>query len=155
MAAKQVLLNLPKCDLKIEKNEDGLLHKEVVFCIVRKQWVALTPEELVRQYFVHYLVNHLATPVTLISIEQSFQFNNGKCQRADIVTYDSKGNPMMLVECKSPSVKLSKTTFMQASRYNAVIKANYIVITNGITHHCASTSDWISYGIENAIPSWR
>ncbi len=117
--------------------------------------MALTPEELVRQSFVHYLINHLSVPITHISIEQRFLFDNGKMQRADIVIYDYSGKPFMLVECKSPAVKIANATFMQASRYNAYIKAQYIVVTNGKQHHCVSTEDFINYKTENAIPKYK
>lgn len=147
-------LNLPPCSLKIELLSPDSKRKSV-FDIVRKQWVALTPEEYVRQSFVHYMINSLAVPITHISIEQSFQFENGKAQRADIVVYDGSAAPFILVECKASTVKITDEIFLQATRYNAYIKAKYIVVTNGLNHYCVTTDNFIDYTFEKEIPKYR
>lgn len=146
-------LNLPSCELKIKDGEDNTSRK-LIFDISRKQWVALTPEEYVRQMFMHYMINYLSMPVTHISVEQAFTFENGKPQRVDMVVYDRDTTPFILVECKAPTVKISQNTFDQASRYNTVIKAKYIIITNGLNHYCAKTEDFINYQIIKEMPSY-
>ncbi len=148
-----IKLNLPSCKVSIKETTPAGGYS--VFDITRKQWVALTPEEWVRQHFIHYLVNYKSTPMINISTEQHFLFTNGKPQRADMVIYNSKGQPYILVECKAPHIKITSTTFEQATRYNAYIKANYIIITNGLSHHCAHTEDFINYTIQNEIPCFK
>ncbi|XOV93684.1 MAG: type I restriction enzyme HsdR N-terminal domain-containing protein [Bacteroidota bacterium] len=122
-------LNLPECSLKI-KNEEG---NEFVFDIVRKKYVTLTPEEWVRQHFIHLMINHLEYPKTLISLEFPLTyFKSGK--RSDILLLDRSGKPYLLVECKSAKVKLGSDTLQQISTYNKVIQAPYIAMTNGLNH---------------------
>jgi len=122
-------LNLPECDLKI-KQEEG---NQFIFDIVRKKYVALTPEEWVRQHFIHLMINHLKYPKSLISIEFSIQyFKSGK--RSDILLNDRNGHPFLLVECKAPDVSLDGKAIPQIASYNKIIKAPYISLTNGIHH---------------------
>lgn len=146
-------LNLPPCELKIKDGEENS-SRRLIFDNSRKQWVALTPEEYVRQMFMGYMVNHLAMPLTHISVEQAFTFENGKPQRVDMVVYDKQAKPFVLVECKAPTVKVSQATFDQASRYNSVIRAKYIIITNGLSHFCAKTDDYINYSMEKEMPRY-
>lgn len=146
-------LNLPPCDLKIGLSSDNT-ERKTVFDIVRKHWVALTPEEYVRQSFLHYMTGTLGVPVTHISVEQSFIFENGKPQRADIVVYDTNTQPFILIECKASTVKITGEIFSQATRYNAYIKARYIVVTNGLNHYCLSTDNFIDYRYEKNIPQY-
>ena len=146
-------LNLPNIDLNIRKHSTNS-HESDVFDIIRKKWVTLTPEEYVRQYFIHYMINSLSFPTTHISVEQAFQFENGKTQRADIVAYNSNGKPMMLIECKASSIKITNDIFTQATRYNAVVKAKYIIVTNGLSHYLLSTENFIDYNFEKKIPRY-
>lgn len=146
-------LNLPICNLTI-KPASTTRERQTVFDIVRKSWVALTPEEFVRQSFIHYMIDLLSVPVTHISVEQSFLFDNGKPQRADIVVYDGYAKPFILIECKAPSVKITKDIFTQATRYNAYIHARYIVVTNGMNHYCLSTENFVDYEFEKEIPHY-
>lgn len=134
-------LNLPDCSLKI-KNEEG---NEFVFDIIRKKYVTLTPEEWVRQHFIHLMINNLRYPKSLISLEFPLTyFKSGK--RSDIVLMDRAGKPFLLVECKSAKVKLGTDTINQISTYNKVIKAPYIAMTNGLKHFIwkFSGKDYIS-----------
>lgn len=146
-------LNIPTSDLTIRKHTT-ISHTNDVFDIVRKKWVTLTPEEYVRQSFIHYMINSLKIPVTHISVEQSFLFENGKPQRADIVVYKSDGTPYILIECKASSVKITNDIFTQATRYNAYIKAKYIIVTNGLSHYSLSTDNFIDYAFEKQIPCY-
>lgn len=146
-------LNLPSCNLNI-KQSTSVRERKTVFDIVRKQWVALTPEEYVRQSFIHYMIDSLGVPVTHISVEQSFLFENGKPQRADLVVYDNSANPFLLIECKAATVKISNEIFLQATRYNAYIKAKYIVVTNGMNHYCVTSENLVDYSFEKEIPHY-
>jgi hypothetical protein len=109
--------------------------KVEIFDSIRKKYVVLTPEEWVRQHFVNYLVNHLHYPKSLIKLEGGLKYNT-LSKRSDIVVYDRKGNPFMLVECKSKDVKLNQKVVNQISIYNLKIGAPYQVITNGLIHYC-------------------
>ena len=120
-------LNLPAVSLKY-KTENN---KRLVFDTVRKKYVALTPEEGVRQHFVHYLMNQLDYPVGLIAIETVVKINTLN-QRADVVVYNRKGKPVMIIECKAPKVKIDNSVFEQAARYNLNLGVDYLLVTNGI-----------------------
>jgi hypothetical protein len=126
-----VKLNLPAYDVGLKKEQGKIL----IFDLLRKRYVVLTPEEWVRQHFIHYLINHLKYPRALIKIEGGLVFNTLQ-KRSDIVVFNREGNPWMMIECKAPELKLSKRTIRQASIYNHSLKAKYIVITNGLSHIC-------------------
>lgn len=143
-------LNLPQFACKIEKKAE----KNTIFDAIRKKFVVLTPEEWVRQHFVHYLIDHLLYPKTLISIEGGLQYNRLK-KRSDIVVYDRKAAPFMLVECKAPEVKLDQRIFEQAAVYNQTLKARYVVITNGMEHYCCEINHQnSSYQFVDQLPEY-
>jgi hypothetical protein len=113
------------------KTEAG---KELVFCIIRKRWILLTPEEWVRQNFLLYLIEVLRYPASLIAVEKQLLLGDVK-KRFDIVVYDQKNTaPYMIVECKEMNVPLNENVLQQALRYNTNIQAAILVITNG--SHC-------------------
>lgn len=124
-------LNLPQFEYKI-KNEEG---KTFLFDIIRKKYVVLTPEEWVRQHFVHYLINHFNYPKSLIKIESGHKFNKLQ-KRSDIIVYDREGKSFLMVECKAVSEKITSRTFDQIANYNVAIKAKYLVVSNGMKHYC-------------------
>ncbi len=126
-------LNLSsELNLKFRDSYDG----REVFDPVRKKYVNLTPEEFVRQRFLDYLINRLGYPKTLLAVEKFLIYNTIK-NRADVVVYDSSGNVLMVAECKAPQIRLTQAAFEQAARYNMIFKAEYLLITNGITFFCA------------------
>lgn len=124
-------LSLPTFDFNI-KESDG---KTVIFDIIRKKYLVLTPEEWVRQHFVHYLINHLGYVKSLISVEHGLKYNKLQ-KRTDIIVHDRKGDPLVLVECKAPEYNLSQKVLEQAMMYNRVLNAEYIIVTNGLEHSC-------------------
>lgn len=124
-------LNLPAYECKL-KHSDG---NSFIFDPVRKKYVLLTPEEWVRQHFLHYLTNHLAYPKSLISIEKGMTYNQLH-KRTDLRVYSSAGEPLVLVECKATGVAISAETVKQASVYNQTLKAPYVMLTNGLDHYC-------------------
>jgi len=124
-------LNLPSFTYKLRK----VAKKYYIFDITRKKYVYLTPEEWVRQHFVNYLMGHLAYPKTLMSLER-WAAQQRKLQRMDIVIYNRIGIPFMLVECKAPTASVDHHVFDQAARYNVQVKAQYLVVTNGLEHIC-------------------
>jgi hypothetical protein len=129
-------LNLPPFDYVLRKQEG----KVFILDIIRKKYLVLTPEEWVRQHFIHYLIHHLNYPRALLKVEGGLQYNRLQ-KRTDIVVYNREGTPWMVVECKSPSQKINRQVVNQASVYNASLKAKYITITNGLIHFCC-VIDW-------------
>ena len=124
-------LALPDHGLKTRHGPDG----PQVFDAIRRQWVALLPEEWVRQHFIGFLVHDRGCPASLISVERTLTLN-GLSKRADIVVHAADGRPVALVECKAPGVKVGQAVFEQAARYNSVFKVKWLIVTNGLRHYC-------------------
>ena len=124
-------LNLPAIRLRGRRNGD----RTEVWCDVRRCWLVLTPEEWVRRHLAAYLVAACgADPLHLV--EEYPVSLNGQPQRADVVVTDRQGRPLLLAECKAPNVAIGTATLDQAVRYNSVVGARYVVLTNGLTHCC-------------------
>ena len=124
-------LNLPTYSFNVKVVDQ----KKFIFDRLRRKFVALTPEEWVRQHFIHYLIEDRNYPVGLISVERGFDLYRTK-KRSDILIFSKTGNPWVLVECKAPSVVVNELWFDQAFAYNLSIKASYIMLTNGMSHFC-------------------
>ncbi len=121
-------LKYPLFNTKLKK-EKG---KTYIFDEVRKKWLLLTPEEWVRQHLIHFLIDQKNYPASLISIEKEIVLNDLK-KRYDIVIYNKQLLPVLVIECKAPYVELDKAVVEQALRYNLIIKANYLMISNGVS----------------------
>ena len=124
-------LNLPPCPLKIS-NDAG---KYSVFDVLRKKYIALTPEEWVRQHFVHFLIEHKGFPQALLANEVQIRLNATK-KRCDTVLYRRNLSARLIVEYKAPSVEITQAVFDQITRYNMVLKVDYLIVTNGLQHYC-------------------
>ena len=120
-------LNLPSYPFNVKRDADVLQ----IFDIIRKKWVVLQPEEWVRQHVVWYLIEEKGYPASLIAIEKSLLVNKLQ-KRFDIVLHNNHGKPLIIVECKAPGIKISEDTLHQALRYNSIIRAPYIFLTNGL-----------------------
>ncbi|MDR1593729.1 MAG: type I restriction enzyme HsdR N-terminal domain-containing protein [Prevotellaceae bacterium] len=129
-------LNLPTFDHKIKKLEKGYM----IFDPVRSKYVALTPEEWVRQNFLQYLIQVKKMPKNLIRVEMSLELN-GLAKRSDIVVHNRQGNPLLAVECKASTVKITQSVFEQLARYNLLLHVPYLVVTNGLTHFFCKFSE--------------
>ncbi len=127
-------LNLPDFNITVRK-EAG---KVWIFDIIRKKYIVLTPEEWVRQHFIHYLINHLNYPKSLFRIEGSLTYNKLQ-KRSDIVIHNREGKPWMLIECKAPNIKLTQKAFNQVAVYNMTIGAKFVAVTNGMVQYCFET----------------
>jgi len=125
-------LNLPTFNLKTRSNNKG---KTEIFDTIRKKWLILTPEEWVRQNFAHFLIENKGFPASLMAIEKGLKVN-GLPKRTDIVQYNKQGEPIVIIECKAPKIKITEDTFAQAAMYNLKMKVNYLIMTNGLTHYC-------------------
>lgn len=107
----------------------------LVWDYLRKKYLVLSPEEWVRQHLVHHLHKHYGVPLSGIALEGGFRLNT-QLKRSDILIY-RKGSPVLLVECKAPSVKISQAAFDQAARYNSVYRVKYLLVSNGLEHFYA------------------
>jgi hypothetical protein len=144
-------LNLPAINIRIEERNG----KRMVFDILRKKYIVLTPEEWVRQHFVHLLINHYQYPKSLIKVESGLSYNDMK-KRSDIVVYNREGEIFMLIECKAASVTLRQSVLDQVTCYNATLKAQYIVVTNGLRHLCCFICrDTNSYTYLSDLPQFQ
>jgi hypothetical protein len=109
------------------KSEEG---EKFIWDSLRGKWLVLTPEEWVRQHTIGWLVTHKGIPALRITQEYPVKINSLN-QRADIVVMNEFAKPHILVECKAPEIDIDQEVVMQAIRYNSVVQARYIVLTNG------------------------
>ncbi len=146
-----IQLNLPQYKFKIKNSEN----KALIFDKIRKKYMVLTPEEWVRQNYVTFLIEEKKYPISLITIEKKLTVN-GLTKRSDILVFNTKGEPEIIVECKSPSVKITQDTFDQIARYNLKLNANYLIITNGLQHlYCKIDFKKESYVFLPEIPDYK
>ncbi len=144
-------LNLPTYSFNI-KSEGG---RSYIFDRVRQKYVALTPEEWVRQHFVAFMNEEKHFPASLTRVEMYLEVNRmGK--RCDAVFYDRTGTPRLILECKAPGVSVTQKTFDQIAAYNRNLQVDFLVVTNGITHYaCAMDYARGSYRFLQDIPDYR
>ena len=126
----------------------------MLFDPIRKKYLVLAPEELVRQLVVHYLLLEKQYPKTKISVEKGIKVNS-LAKRCDLLIYDHDLNPAILVECKAPGIKINQKAFEQIARYNLPLKVAYLIVTNGITTYCCKM-DYVEekFTYLDKIPSW-
>lgn len=124
-------LNLPTYEIKIAQRGN----KQLIFDFLRRKYVALTPEEWVRQHFVHYLIEHKGYPAGLIGNEVELNVGEKKL-RCDTILYNKVAQPQMIIEYKAPQIKLQQKTFDQISAYNLLLKVDYLIVSNGMQHIC-------------------
>ncbi len=133
------------------KSLEGRAH---IYDLIRKKYLVLTPEELVRQSFIHYLIKDLNYPKSMISVEREVKIGV-KSNRSDIRILSDDGKCFMLIECKSFKTKINQNTFDQAAKYSSSLKANYLVATNGITTYCCSVDHTLKkVAFLEAIPDY-
>ena len=144
-------LNLPPFDKKVMQKEG----KPFIFDVIRRQYVALTPEEWVRQHFVHFLIGHKGYPLSLMANEVQLKLN-GMSRRCDTVVYDRTLRPRVIVEYKAPTVSITQQVFDQICRYNMVLQVDYLIVSNGLAHYCCKVDRTTgSYTFLQDIPSYE
>ena len=124
-------LNLPDYSFRIKTEED----KTFIFDEIRKKFLLLTPEEWVRQNFIKYLIHEKGFPSSLMAIESGLKINKN-IFRADLLVYNKKGIPILVVEFKAPEIKITQKAFDQIARYNIKFRAGYLIVSNGLKHYC-------------------
>ena len=107
----------------------------MIFDFLRRKYVALTPEEWVRQHFVHFLIEHKGYPKGLIGNEIELQIG-AKRLRCDSILYNKMAQPQMIIEYKAPTIPIQQKVFQQISTYNLLLKVDYLIVSNGIQHYC-------------------
>lgn len=144
-------LNLPNYDFKM-KTEQGLRQ---IFDPVRKKMVKLDPEEWVRQNLIRFLNQDKNYPISLMAVEKGLTVNKLN-KRFDILCYNNDSNPLLLVECKAPSVKISQSAFDQISIYNLQFKVPFLLVSNGLEHFCCQLDyEKNSYSFLSEIPDYQ
>ncbi len=144
-------LNLPTYEAKITTTGG----KQQIFDPLRRCYVALTPEEWVRQHFVNMLLTSKGYPAALTANEVAIELNGTK-KRCDTVVYDKALRPRVIVEYKAPSVKIDAKVFAQIARYNIVLRVDYLIVSNGLQHYCCKMDyEKNSYTFLSEIPAYK
>lgn len=146
-----VQLNLPPYQIRV-KETGG---RKQIFDILRRKYVALTPEEWVRQHFIHYLIEHKNYPAPLLANEVPLQIGE-KRMRADSVLYDNQLHPRIIIEYKAPNITLTQKVFDQITVYNLLLHVDYLIVSNGITTYiCKMDYEKQTYKFLETIPNYE
>ncbi|MBO5974891.1 MAG: type I restriction enzyme HsdR N-terminal domain-containing protein [Paludibacteraceae bacterium] len=144
-------INLPLYSFK-QKTENG---QQLIFDEIRKKYVALTPEEWVRQTMIKFLICERNYPLGRIAVETSLSFNGLK-KRCDCVVYDQNSSPLLVVEFKAPNVSITQKVFDQISVYNMKLNVKYMLVSNGVEHYFfSSDSQTKKFSFLNRIPFYE
>lgn len=144
-------INLPPYDIKM-REQGG---KRQIFDFLRRKYVALTPEEWVRQHFVHFLINHKGYPQGLLANEVELKVGNKKL-RCDTLLYNRALQPQMIIEYKAPHVEITQQVFNQITVYNHLLHVDFLIISNGLQHFCCRMDyDHQSYAFLQEIPDYQ
>lgn len=144
-------LNIPPFQMKLS----GTQERPKILDILRRKFVALTPEEWVRQHFIHFLIEHKGYPSALMANEVALPCGN-KQLRADTVLYDRDLNARMIIEYKAPTIKITKRVFEQVTAYNFLLHVDYLIVSNGLTHYCCKMNyENNSYMLLTSIPDYK
>ena len=145
-----MVLNLPPSDLRLRDADS----RRQVYDILRRRYVALTPEEWVRQHFVHFLIEHKGYPKGLLANEVELRVGE-KRLRCDTLLYNRVMQPQMIVEYKAPDVAITQRVFDQITVYNLLLHVDYLVVSNGRQHYCCRMDyEQQSYTFLHDIPEW-
>lgn len=125
-------LNLPAFEVRLAQKNG----KKMIYDFLRRRYITLTPEEWVRQHFTHFLVEHKHYPAVLIANEVGMDIG-GVNRRCDTVLFHREGGrPRLIIEYKAPSIPITQEVFNQICAYNSVLRADYLIVSNGISHYC-------------------
>lgn len=150
-------LNLPPVPLRLRTRTDecGTPVGLDVYDPLRRKFVALTPEEYVRQHFTAWLISDYGYPPQLMNNEVSLRVG-GVCRRCDTLVYNSQGEPFIVVEYKETKVKITPQVFRQIALYNMVLHAKYLIVSNGLEHYCCQMNyDNGDYQFVENIPIFK
>jgi len=143
-------LNLPPYNVQMSLKNG----RHVIFDVLRRKYVALTPEEWVRQHFVHYLIEHKNYPKGLLGNEVELRIGE-KRLRCDTVLYSQTLQPLMIIEYKSPEIEVTQRVFNQISTYNMLLHVDYLIVSNGLQHYCCKMDyDQGTYRFLREVPDY-
>ena len=146
-----IRLNLPDYPIKLS----GSKEKPMIWDILRRKYVALTPEEWVRQHFVHFLIEVKQYPATLLANEVKLKVGD-KNLRADSVFYTKELQPKIIVEYKAPHIPITQKVFDQITVYNMLLHVDYLIVTNGLSHYiCKMDYSSKKYLFLKDIPTYQ
>jgi hypothetical protein len=144
-------LNFPVYSFRFKNSEN----KVAIFDEIRKKFILLTPEEWVRQHTIQFLLNENQYPKSYINVEKLIKIND-LSKRYDVVVFQPNGEIYLLIECKAPEVQITQQTFDQIARYNLVLKAKYLMVTNGLNHYfCQMDFENEKYVFLNELPAYK
>jgi hypothetical protein len=144
-------LDFPSYNFRFKNSEN----KTYIFDEIRKKFMVLTPEEWVRQHVIQFLIHEKKYPKSHINVEKLIKINTLN-KRYDIVVFQRDGNIKLLVECKAPSVAITQTTFDQIARYNLIVNAQYLMVTNGLKHYfCEINHKEKQYVFLRDVPNYK
>lgn len=144
------LLNFPTYSFRFKNSEN----KVSIFDKIRKKFILLTPEEWVRQHVVEFLLIDKKYPKSLINVEKTVKVS-GMNKRYDIVVFNKDGSIFLLIECKAPEIKIDQKTFDQIARYNLILNAQYLMVTNGLNHYfCEMDFENEKYSFLEELPEF-
>ena len=144
-------LNFPTYSFRFKNSEN----KVAIFDEIRKKFIILTPEEWVRQHVVQYLLQDKNYPKSYINVEKLIKVND-LSKRYDVIVYQPNGEIYLLIECKAPEVTLTQHTFDQIARYNLVLNAKYLMVSNGLNHYfCQMDFEKEQYNFLRELPEFE
>jgi hypothetical protein len=144
-------LSFPSYVFRFKSSEN----KRLIFDPIRKKYVQLQPEEWVRQHCLQFILQDKGYPASLTNVEKKIKVGQ-TTKRYDIIVYKSNGQVALVVECKAPSVSISQNAFDQIARYNLTLKADFLMVTNGLDHYfCQMDHEQERYIFLNDIPNFR
>jgi hypothetical protein len=144
-------LSFPSYAFRFKSSEN----KRLIFDPIRKKYVQLQPEEWVRQHCLQFILQDKGYPASLTNVEKKIKVGQ-TTKRYDIIVYKSNGQVALVVECKAPSVSISQNAFDQIARYNLTLKADFLMVTNGLDHYfCQMDHEQERYIFLNDIPNFR
>ncbi len=143
-------LHFPKYDFRFKSKKN----KTLIFDIIRKKFVVLTPEEWVRQHVLRFLISEKKYPKSHINVEKQLKLHHTR-KRYDIVVYNTNGSICIIVECKAPNVAIDQKVFDQIARYNFVLEADFLMVSNGLEHYyCTIDFENENYVFLKEIPEY-
>ena len=145
-----MFVQFKKYPLNIKEHEG----KKLVFDIIRKKYVALTPEEWIRQHWLWYFTEDKKFPKPLLFVEHAIEVN-GMNRRCDVTVFNRNTKPALILECKSFDVELSQKTLEQVAQYNMELRVPFVIISNGITTHgCKINFEKNDFELIERIPDY-
>jgi len=145
------LLNFPTYSFRFKNSEN----KMSIFDEIRKKFILLTPEEWVRQHVIHFLIYEKKYPKSYINVEKMVKVN-GMNKRYDIVVFNNDGSIFLLIECKAPEITIDQKAFDQIARYNMILNATYLMVTNGLNHYfCEMDFEKEQYSFLSYLPDFN